>query len=96
MCEACDTFDTEVAIHGPGQLRRIVSKIQAAVSDGVLRCNEFESSRALIGQTPFSELNLDQSIPDVLRYYFDCVSCGDVFSLEAEAFHGQGGRWSKL
>jgi 5-methylcytosine-specific restriction endonuclease McrA len=96
MCEACDTFDTQVAIDGPRQLQRIVAKVWAAVADGVLRCNEFESSRALIGQKPFSELNLDQSIPDVLCYYFECTSCGSVFGLEAEAFHGQGGRWSKL
>jgi hypothetical protein len=96
MCRACDSFDSAVAIHGPRQLERLVSRIRAAISHGVLRCNDFESSRALIGQKPFSELDLDQRIPDVLRYYFDCASCGSVFALAAESFHAQGGTWSKL
>lgn len=96
MCEACDTFDVEVPIHGPQQLRALVEKIRAAVQTGTLRCNEFESSRALIDQPPFSELDLDPTIPDVIRYYFECSSCDSVFGLLVEAFHGQGGKWSKL
>ncbi len=96
MCRSCDTFDTIVPIHGPQQLRRIVAKIRDAVEAEVLRCNEFESSRALIGQPPFSELDLERTIPDIIRYYFECTSCGAAFGLMVEAFHGQGGQWSKL
>ncbi len=96
MCQSCDTFDTTVRIHGPQQLRRVVGKIRDAVAAEILRCNEFESSRALIGQPPFSELNLESTIPDVIRYYFECSSCGTVFGLMVETFHGQGGQWSKL
>ena len=96
MCDACDTFDVEVEIHGPQQLQRIVAKIQAAVDAGILRCNEFESSRALIGQPAFSDLDLDNTIPDIIRYYFECSSCRSVFGLLVEAFHGQGGTWSRL
>jgi hypothetical protein len=96
MCQSCDTFDTTVQIHGPQQLRTIVEKVRGAVVAEILHCNEFESSRALIGQPPFSELNLEQTIPDVIRYYFECPSCGATFGLMIEAFHGQGGQWSKL
>ena len=96
MCERCDPFDIEIAITGPRQLRRIVSKVQAAIADGRLRCNEFESSRALIGQKPFSQLDPEEPTPDVLRSYFECEHCGNVFGLMVETFHGKGGNWSKL
>ena len=96
MCERCDPFDIEITIHGPRQLCRIVSKVQEAITNNRLRCNEFESSRALIGQKPFSQLDLEESIPDIMRYYFECEHCGNVFGLMVEAFHGQGGTWSKL
>jgi hypothetical protein len=96
VCEACDTFDVEVPIHGPQQLRGVVEKIRAAVEAGILRCNEFESSRALIGQPAFSDLELGRAIPDVICYYFECASCDAVFGLQVETFHGQGGTWSKL
>ena len=96
MCEACDTLDVEVSIHGPQQLRSVLDKIRAAVSAGTIRCNEFESSRALIGQPPFSDLDLTTTIPDVIRYYFECTSCGAVFGILVETFHGEGGKWSKL
>ena len=96
MCETCDEFDVEVRIHGPVQLRRVVAKIQAAVEVGTLRSNDFESSRALVGQPSFNDLDLRDTIPDVLRYYFDCPSCDAAFGLDVEAYHGQGGRWGRL
>ena len=96
MCQTCDTFDTTVRIHGPRQLRTIIEKIRNAVATEILICNDFESSRALIGQPPFSELNLERTIPDIIRYYFECQSCGAMFKLMVEAFHGQGGQWSKI
>ena len=96
MCQSSDSFDITVQIHRPEQLRRIFEKIRHAIKGKTLRCNEFESSRALIDQPPFSELNLKSTIPDVIRYHFDCPSCAATFGLMAEAFHGQGGQWSKL
>lgn len=96
MCQSCDRYDSTVQIRGPRQLRRIAEKVRDAVSTGALRCNEFESSRALISQPPFSELNLESTIPDVLRYYFECPLCGAAFGLVVETFHGQGGQWSRL
>jgi len=96
MCQTCDSFDTTVQIHGPDQLRRIVEKIREAVRAEALHCNEFESSRALVGQPPFSELDLERKTPDVIRYYFNCSGCGETFGLMVETYHGQGGQWSKL
>ena len=96
MCETCDTFDVTVPIHGPQQLRRVVEKVRGAIDAGSLRSNEFESSRALIGQPLFSDLDLADAVPDVISYYFECPRCGSAFGLMVETFHGQGGEWSKL
>lgn len=96
MCQSCDVFDTRVGIHGPDRLRTVVGKICRALDAGILRCNDFESGRALEGQVRFSQLDLERTIPDVIRYYFECRSCGAVFGLVVESYHGQGGHWSRL
>jgi len=41
-------------------------------------------------------IDITDSLPDVIRYYFDCEKCGNVFGMLVEAYHGQGGKWSKL
>ena len=96
MSHCCDEYDIEISIDGPDQLKRLVAKLRAAVDSGVLRCNDFESSRALIGQVPFADLDLARQSPDVIRYYFDCADCGAPFGLFVETFHGSGGKWSRL
>ena len=96
MCSSCDPFDTEITIHGPAQLRRIVTKLREAVRSRILHCTPIESDRALIDQEPFLELDLDEYFPDVMIYNFRCDQCGTAFGLQVETYHGQGGTWSKL
>ena len=96
MCEICDEYDVEIKIYSPEQLRRVMKKVKEAVEAEKLSYNSFESDRALIGQLSFKELDLNRNFPDVIRYYFDCVKCGNVFGLMVETYHGQGGTWRKL
>ena len=96
MCELCNEFDTDIQIHGPEQLRRIMKKLLDAVNNKQLLYNSFESDRALIDQISFLQLDISSSLPDVIRYYFNCEKCGNVFGLFVETYHGQGGTWSKL
>ena len=96
MCALCDPFDTEVTIHGPAQLRRIVVKLQEAVRSGVLDCPIANSDSPVIEQKPFLELRLDKGLPDALMYDFCCSQCRTRFGLRVECYHGQGGVWSKL
>jgi len=96
MCDLCEAFDTEIAIHGPAQLRRIAKKLQDAVRSGVFHATTPEPSDILGAQTPFSELVLDGVLPDHIDYDFRCNRCGATFSLSVETYHGQGGTWSKL
>lgn len=92
-CERCDAFDTEVAIPTPRVLRSVGEKVREAVHDGTLSYNSFESSRELIGQPSFMELDLSGVLPDVLRYHFDCKRCGNCYGLFVETYHGSGGKW---
>ena len=96
MCNICDEYDIEINIHSPEQLRRIMKKVKDAIDNEKLSYNSFESDRALVGQVPFIKLDLNENFPDVLRYYFDCGNCGNVYGLIVETYHGQGGAWSKL
>ena len=95
MCESCDIFDTDIAIHGPGQLRRMVVRLQEAVRTDVLACDTDGSGSDTIDQELFAALDLEGSAPDVLAYDFRCKQCGATFCLSAETYHGQGGSWSK-
>lgn len=95
-CANCDQFDTEVLIHSPGQFIRVAEKIRAAISEGVLVYNSFESDRELIGQPSFLALKLTTPFPDVMRYHFHCPQCGNCYGLFVEAYHGSGGKWSLL
>ena len=94
QCSNCEPFDTEIAIGLPGQLLRIIASVREAVAAGVLSYNSFESSRELIDQTSFLDLDLGKALPDVLRYHFDCPSCGKCYGLFVETYHGSGGTWS--
>ncbi|MDH3609613.1 MAG: hypothetical protein OEQ24_10285 [Gammaproteobacteria bacterium] len=96
VCDNCEEYDIEIKIHSPEQLRRIIKKVKDALDSNKLSYNSFESDRANIGQVSFIELDINGSFPDVIRYYFDCENCGNVFGLMVETYHGQGGKWSKL
>lgn len=96
ICANCDQFDTEVLIQSPGQFIRVAEKIRAAISEGILVYNSFESDRELIGQPSFIALNLAAPFPDVMRYHFHCPKCGNCYGLFIEAYHGSGGKWFLL
>jgi len=94
LCSSCDQFNTEIAIRSPPQLSRVAMSVRQAVAAGVLRYNSFESDRELTEQRLFLELDLQGALPDVLRYQFDCPTCGRCYGLFVETYHGSGGRWS--
>ncbi len=94
MCTVCDAFDTKIEIRSPGQLESVCVKVKAAVADGTLVYNSFESDRELIGQQSFMELDPAGPFPDVLRYHFHCKRCGNCYGLFVETYHGAGGTWS--
>ena len=95
-CSNCDQFNTEVLIQSPGQFASVGEKIRAAVTEGTLCYNSFESDRELIGQPSFMAVEFAGPLPDVVRYHFHCPVCGNCYGLFVEACHGSGGAWSLL
>ena len=95
MCDSCDSFKTEIALQGPDQLRRVVARLQEAVRTGILECETDTSDSAELDQVSFAALDLGGTVPDILVYDFRCPRCGGAFNLEAETYHGQGGRWTE-
>ncbi len=95
-CSNCDQFNTEIRIQSPSQLAEVGDKIGAAVIEGNLFYNSFESDRELIGQPSFMILKFDGPLPDVIRYHFHCPVCGNCYGLFVETYHGSGGTWSLL
>ncbi|WP_217944733.1 hypothetical protein [Duganella violaceipulchra] len=45
--------------------------------------------------TSFSKLSLGY-IGDIVSNYFSCASCGQLFHLHAETYHGAGGGFEKI
>lgn len=94
-CDRCAAFDAEVIITTPGGLRDVVARVRSAVDAGTLSYNSFESSRELVGQPSFMDLDGSSALPDVLRYHFDCQRCGNCYGLFVATFHGSGGKWAR-
>jgi len=47
--------------------------------------------------TPFGDVSLDAGIrDDFVHYVFKCKSCGQIFKLYAETYHGRGGAWEPI
>ena len=95
-CENCEQFDIQVPIQSPQQLIRIGQKVRQAVEAAQLRYNSFESDRELVGQPSFTSLDFEIPLPDIIRYHFDCPTCGSCFGLFVETYHGSGGSWACL
>lgn len=96
MCPECETFDVDIAIHGPAELKRIVAKLQTAVSEQRLRPVPLSDTPASIEQPDFVKLDLSEAWPDVLSYRLECRACGQAFRLECESYHGSGGSWQRV
>ncbi len=90
-CTICDQYVQNIEIHGPEQLRRIVATLQTAVGEGQLEAAVAES--ALIDLPAFSDLDLSDTLPDILAYRLECTACGRGFELSCECYHGAGGHW---
>ena len=93
MCPECDEYAVDLEIRGPAQLRRLVGRLQAAISKQRLRADDSRSSQEVVEQPDFVQLDLRKSIPDVMIYYMVCRGCGQVFKLQCESYHGSGGSW---
>jgi hypothetical protein len=91
MCPKCVTFAVDLEIHGPRQLRRIVAKLQVAVSEKLLWSVAEPETSSWQHKPDFSQLDLSDTLPDAMSYQLECCACGQAFELRCESYHGSGG-----
>ena len=85
-CKLCEDLCVRFPIRSPSDLKKAVDIIGQNIGDGTIV--ELLSSAARI-----SELFTDSPREDYLEYHFRCSTCGELFSLHAETYHGSGGYW---
>ena len=91
MCNSCKDLNIEFRIKLPSDLRKAVAVARDNLADGTI-------SDVIIGGDckPFDELVSSGQWDDVLLYHLKCNTCGQVFELSAETYHGAGGWWKPV
>ena len=89
-CDKCLRLTSGTPIKLPADLKRAIKKAAEAVQSGVLK---YEGA----GQAgdPFAQLARGGHWSNFVSNYFSCTSCGQVFHLHAETYHGAGGAFEK-
>ena len=88
MCPSCNDLNIEFRIKLPDDLRQAIAVTSDNLADGTI------SDVTTDGDCkPFDELVSSGKWDDVLLYRFKCNTCGQLFELSAETYHGAGGWW---
>lgn len=91
-CPRCNDLCVVFPIRSPGELRKAISVAGDNLRDGTIEDISVEAAGFESG-VPFLSV-LDGAAPgDYVAYRFRCTSCGQVFALTAETYHGAGGAW---
>jgi len=84
----------EYQITTPDDLKNIIEMIRANLANKVIVEEDYwPTGQLCFSQPSFSSLPADGPWPDYFEYYFRCVSCGSLFRLVVETYHGTGGKW---
>ena len=70
---------------------RAISKAAEALDAGTLK----DEGHGQWGE-PFARLRSQGDWGDFVNNYFSCESCGQLFHLHAETYHGAGGAFEKV
>ena len=89
-CDLCIQI-LGIRIKSPNDLKRAINKAAELVTSEVLT---YEGA----GQygVPFSRLASGGHWGDFVNNYFSCRSCGQLFHLHAETYHGSGGAFERI
>jgi hypothetical protein len=90
-CDHCAGLTTGTPIKLPVHLVRAIKKAAEAIKNGVLK---YEGAGRW--GDPFSQLAEGKHWGDFVSNYFSCRSCGQLFHLHAETYHGSGGAFEKV
>ena len=91
-CRQCNDISETIEIRSPVDLTKVMRVIKINLTDGTLEL-EPQEREGVVQMPRFEELDIEGPWPDYLEYGFLCVCCGEHFRLDAETYHGVGGRW---
>ena len=91
MCSSCKDLNTEFQINLPSDLRKAIAVTRDNLADGTISDITMNEDCQ-----PFDELVSSGKWDDVLLYHFKCNTCGQLFELSAETYHGSGGWWKPI
>ena len=89
-CNKCQDLCIRFPISQPHELRRAIEISKQNVEDGTI-CEVPDTHS--VSQVSFSDLAAGKPWGDMVILRFRCNSCGEVFTLHAETYHGSGGSW---
>jgi hypothetical protein len=89
-CERCSALRQRFTIRVPADLRQAIRVARDNLADGTI---VEVPSASPIYREPFSAVTESGPWDDVIGYGFRCTSCGQLFSLSADTYHGSGGEW---
>ena len=91
-CDRCNDLCITYPIRTLGELKKAIVVVADNLEDGTLE--ELPENPPIFDPSvPFASVVAEKARPDILAYRFRCNSCGEVFSLTAETYHGSGGSW---
>lgn len=91
-CPRCADLCLVFPIRSPAELQQALTVAGDNLCDGAIEEIALEAGwfEAII---PFRNLLEGAAVGDYVAYRFRCTSCGEVFALTAETYHGYGGSW---
>lgn len=91
-CKKCRELCQRIEIQTPGDLEMVLRVLKANVVDGTIQQDPAAPGRIM---PPVDVVSLPEEgpWPDIVEETFRCRSCDQEFRLEAETFHGAGGKW---
>jgi hypothetical protein len=89
-CKRCASLRQRFEIRSPADLAKAIRVARDNVADGTIV--EIPSKSEVVHE-PFAEVAPNGPWEDVVGYGFRCMTCGQLFYLSAETYHGSGGEW---
>lgn len=91
-CDRCKHLDAEITITLPIHLRAAIALATDNIAAGIVTDISGGNEIPFIDAARKAPVGPD-CWGDGLHYRFECTSCGQRFTLYAETYHGQGGKW---
>lgn len=92
-CEECSELCQRIEIQTPSDFEMVLRVVKTNVADGTIQQAPAAPGRIM---PPVDVASLPERgpWPDIVEESFHCLRCDQEFALEAETFHGAGGKWS--